>query len=45
MVTVKKIEAAHLPEVNEALAKSLGIAGRARSKACAPTSARTSSAK
>jgi len=26
MVTVKKIEAAHLPEMNEALAKSLGIA-------------------
>lgn len=26
MVTVKKIEAAYLPEVNEALAKSLGIA-------------------
>jgi trigger factor len=26
MVTVKKIEAAHLPEVDEALAKSLGIA-------------------
>ena len=26
MVTVKKIEAAHLPEVNAALAKSLGIA-------------------
>ena len=26
MVTVKKIEAAHLPEVNEALARSLGIA-------------------
>lgn len=26
MVTIKKIEAAHLPEVNEALAKSLGIA-------------------
>ena len=26
MVTVKKIEAAHLPEVNEALAKSLSIA-------------------
>lgn len=26
MVTLKKIEAAHLPEVNEALAKSLGIA-------------------
>ena len=26
MVTVSKIEAAHLPEVNEALAKSLGIA-------------------
>ncbi len=26
MVTVKKIEAAHLPEVNEVLAKSLGIA-------------------
>jgi trigger factor len=26
LVTVKKIEAAHLPEVNEALAKSLGIA-------------------
>ena len=26
MVTVKKIEAAHLPDVNEALAKSLGIA-------------------
>ena len=26
MVTVKKLEAAHLPEVNEALAKSLGIA-------------------
>ncbi len=25
MVTVKKIEAAHLPEVNEALAKALGI--------------------
>ncbi|MBU6501535.1 MAG: trigger factor [Burkholderiales bacterium] len=25
MVTVKKVEAAHLPEVNEALAKSLGI--------------------
>ena len=25
MVTVKKIEAAHLPEINEALAKSLGI--------------------
>lgn len=25
MVTVKKIESAHLPEVNEALAKSLGI--------------------
>jgi len=26
MVTVRKIEAAHLPDVNEALAKSLGIA-------------------
>ena len=26
LVTVKKIEAAHLPEVNDALAKSLGIA-------------------
>jgi trigger factor len=26
MVTIKKIEATHLPEVNEALAKSLGIA-------------------
>ena len=26
MVTVKKLEVAHLPEVNEALAKSLGIA-------------------
>ena len=26
LVTVKKIEAAHLPEINEALAKSLGIA-------------------
>jgi trigger factor len=26
MVTIKKIEAAHLPEVNEAFAKSLGIA-------------------
>ncbi len=26
MVTVKKIEAAHLPEINEALSKSLGIA-------------------
>ena len=26
MVSVKKLEAAHLPEVNEALAKSLGIA-------------------
>jgi trigger factor len=26
MVSLKKIEAAHLPEVNEALAKSLGIA-------------------
>ncbi|MBX3654420.1 MAG: trigger factor [Ramlibacter sp.] len=26
MVTVKKIEAAHMPDVNEALAKSLGIA-------------------
>jgi len=26
MVTVKKIEAAHLPEVNDALAKSLGVA-------------------
>jgi len=26
LVTIKKIEAAHLPEVNEALAKSLGIA-------------------
>ncbi|MEO8656505.1 MAG: trigger factor [Ramlibacter sp.] len=26
MVTIKKIEAGHLPEVNEALAKSLGIA-------------------
>ena len=26
LVTVKKIEAAHLPDVNEALAKSLGIA-------------------
>jgi trigger factor len=26
MVTLKKLEAAHLPEVNEALAKSLGIA-------------------
>src|SRR5206468_2690318 len=25
MVTVKKVEAAHLPEVNEAFAKSLGI--------------------
>lgn len=25
MVTVKKLEAAHLPEINEALAKSLGI--------------------
>jgi trigger factor len=27
MVTVKKVEAAHLPEVDEALAKSLGIVG------------------
>ena len=27
MVTVKKLEAAHLPEVDEALAKSLGIEG------------------
>ena len=27
MVTVKKIEASHLPEVDEALAKSLGVAG------------------
>ncbi len=27
MVTVKKIEAAHLPEVNEQLAKSLGVQG------------------
>ena len=27
MVTVKKIEAAHLPEVNEQLAKSLGVEG------------------
>jgi trigger factor len=26
LVTIKKVEAAHLPEVNEALAKSLGIA-------------------
>ena len=26
LVTVKKLEAAHLPEINEALAKSLGIA-------------------
>jgi trigger factor len=26
LVTVKKIEAAHLPEINEAMAKSLGIA-------------------
>ena len=26
LVTIKKLEAAHLPEVNEALAKSLGIA-------------------
>ncbi len=26
MVTIKKIEASHLPEINEALAKSLGIA-------------------
>ncbi len=26
MVTIKKIEAAHLPEVNDALAKSLGVA-------------------
>jgi trigger factor len=26
LVTIKKIEAAHLPEINEALAKSLGIA-------------------
>ena len=26
LITVKKLEAAHLPEVNEALAKSLGIA-------------------
>jgi len=26
LVTLKKLEAAHLPEVNEALAKSLGIA-------------------
>jgi trigger factor len=26
LVTVKKIEAAHLPEVNDALAKSLGVA-------------------
>lgn len=26
LVTVKKVEAANLPEVNEALAKSLGIA-------------------
>ncbi len=26
MVTIKKIEAAHLPDINEALAKSLGIA-------------------
>ena len=26
MVTIKKLEAAHLPEVNDALAKSLGIA-------------------
>jgi trigger factor len=27
LVTVKKIEASHLPEVNEELAKSLGVAG------------------
>ncbi len=27
LVTVKKIEAAHLPEIDDALAKSLGIAG------------------
>lgn len=27
MVTVKKVEAAHLPEVNDALAKSLGVPG------------------
>jgi trigger factor len=34
----------HLPEVNEAFAKSLGMP-KPRSKACAPTSRRTSSAK
>jgi hypothetical protein len=45
LVTVKKIEAAHLPEVNDALAKSLGIADGSRSKVCAPTSRRTSSVK
>ena len=44
MVTVKKIEAQHLPEVDEAFAKSLGIAD-GTVEACAPTCARTSSAK
>ena len=35
IVTVKKIEAQHLPEVNEAFAKSLGHRRRARSRRCA----------
>ena len=45
IVTLKKIEAQHLPEVNEAFAKSLGIKEAAPSKGCAPTSRRTSSAR
>ena len=44
LVTVKKIEAAHLPEVNDALAKSLALL-TVPSKACAQTSRRTSSVK
>jgi hypothetical protein len=35
----------NLPEVNEQLAKSLGIARKAASKPCAPTSSATWSAK
>jgi trigger factor len=44
MVTVKKIEAAHLPEVNERWPSRWALP-TAPSKACAPTSRRTWSAK
>jgi trigger factor len=44
LVTVKKVEAPNLPEVNEEFVKTLGVEGGSL-KPCATTSRRTWSAK